>query len=293
MRSKACCLGFLLVGVSLSSQELQGLPEANDFTVQEEQIAGFSDFVRGKKPASHPPEKKVEPALCRYDHRAQIGGNYTYAWITPEGNSTTTGSLGGVQALYEYRPLWSVYLGGAFSYRIGSTSNDVTTRELQDFNPQMRVGYTLAKEDSWCRLALFTGLGARYLAEVVTVGQNSLDFDYTEFYVPVGFLLEKEISAHFSIGCNFQWMPQIFPMVFIEPLTGARWDLVYQLANFFVEVPFKVSLCGDRYGLSINPFFETWRDGASTAETLTGLTLALPGNTYLFTGVNVNAVFSF
>lgn len=244
-------------------------------------------------PPSPAPQCQQESVCCPYEHRLQIGGNYTYCWITPDGNSTTKGSLGGVVALYEYRPLQSIYAGAAFGYRIGNTTNSIGSRKLQDFNSQVRIGYTFCPSLALDRFTLFTGVGARFMPEKVKVGSASLDFDYTTFYVPLGFLAEFEVSDYFSIGCNFQWMPQVFPIVRISPLSGAWWDLTYQLCNFFVEVPFMFSFCNDRYALSINPFFETWRDGRSKAETLTGLTLSLPGNKYTFTGVNINFAFSF
>ncbi len=237
--------------------------------------------------------KVKEPAPCGYDQRVQIGGNYAYCWITPEGSDTVSGNLGGAQGIYEYRPVGSIYAGAAFTYRIGTTENDAGTRELQDFNPQARLGYTFNKQNFVDRFSLFTGVGARYMAETVTVGSASLDFDYTTFYVPVGFSLERAVTDCFLIGCNFQWMPQVFPMVRIDLLDGAEWDLTYQLLDFFVEVPLTFTTCDRRFALSISPFFETWRDGESTAETLTHLTLSLPGNKYLFAGVNVNLGFLF
>lgn len=238
-----------------------------------------------------PSKQKVSAFMD--DHRIQIGANYTYCWITPEENSTLDGSLGGAQGIYEYRPIGSVYTGVAFSYKGGKTTNSVGSRSLQDFNPQMRIGYTCPTWKYADRFTLFTGVGARYMAETVTVGSISVDFDYTTFYIPLGFLYEQKIVNHFSIGCNFQWMPQVFPTVKISPLGGTRWDLTYQLANFLIEIPFIISTDDDRFFVSINPFFESWRDGKSTAVTLTNLALNLPGNKYLFTGVNVNFGYCF
>lgn len=227
-------------------------------------------------------------------HRFEIGANYTYAWVTPQTSDSVKGSMGGAQALYEYRPLDSAYVGCGLNYRIGTPDNDVGKRKLQDVNSQLRVGYTFAKEMVGSDyFTLFTGVGARYMPEKVTVGTASLDVNYVTFYVPVGFLAEHHISPHFTMGLNFQWMPQVFPTVSLEPLGGARWDLKYQLPNFFVEVPFKYTSRDQVYALSINPFFEAWRDGKSTAETLTHLLLALPGNRYIFVGVNVNFDYSF
>jgi hypothetical protein len=230
-----------------------------------------------------------------YQNRIQIGGNYTYAWITPHGNPTTHGSMGGTQFLYEFCPRNTLYAGLMFNWRIGKTTHgDIPSRSLQDFNLQNRLGYTV-----WCDTykmggSLFSGLGARYMPETVKSDLRSVDFDYTTFYVPVGILFEKEFTSMFSCGLNFIWLPPIFPTVHIQPLTGAWWSLHYRLDNFFVEVPFKITACSNRFFFIMSPFFEIWHDGHSTAHTTLGfdgpkgLMLGLPANRYLFTGINVN-----
>jgi hypothetical protein len=252
----------------------------------------FSDEINSKNEGAFCKPKEIS---CELMHRVQIGGNYTYAWITPEGNTTTTGNLWGAQALYEYRPLDSIYAGAYFAWREGKTTNDVGERKIQDFNVQERLGYTIGFCDKSARLTPFTGIGARYLPETVTIDPNSVDYDYTEFYVPVGFLFEHELCSMLSWGVNFQWMPQVFPLVRMQPLGGAWWDLTYQIDNFFVEVPFKITSDCNQFSLSIAPFFETWHDGATTAktDTLVVLNLGLPKNKYTFTGVNVNLGYAF
>lgn len=242
-----------------------------------------------------PPTRSDQTCPCPFPHRIEIGGNYTYAWITPEGNPTTSGNLGGAQFLYEYCPPRSIYAAVAFSWRTGDTESSPTaSRSLQDFNIQERIGYTLSFSRYQTRATLFSGIGARYLPETVTVGTASVEFDYAEFYVPVGCLLEKQFNSYFSFGVNFQWMPHIFPTVRIDPLSGTHWDLTYQLNNFFIEVPFKFTNCSNRFYLTLAPFFELWHDGESTAAATNGVggpvgaVLGLPSNTYLFTGVNVN-----
>ena len=245
-------------------------------------------------PPPPPPEPVKKQCAIESPQRFQVGGTYSYSWITPSGNATTRGNLGGVQAIYEYRPLSFVYAGAAFNWRAGKTKyHSTSTRTLEDFNLQERIGYTFGSP--WrSRFTVFTGIGARYMAEKVTISSTSIKFDYTEFYAPLGFLLEKEFGSAFSIGCNFQWMPQIFPMVKIKPLNGARWDLTYQLPNFAVDVPFKIAMGKQRqFAVIIDPFFEYWRNGHTTAKTSRGLALNLPGNKYLFAGVNVNLAFSF
>ncbi len=225
--------------------------------------------------------------------RFQLGGNYTYAWVTPEGSPTTQGSLGGAQAIYEYRPLDNLYAGVAFAWRMGDTSKRAGERSLLDFDIQERIGYTYSELflcDS--RFTFFTGFGCRYLGEDVSFGASSVDFNYTEFYIPVGFLFEKRKNSTFAYGVNVQWMPQVLPMVQIVPLDGARWILKKELLNFSVDIPLTF-YWSDCTSITFDPFFQSWRDGHTTAKTITGLALGLPGNKYLFAGVNVNFAKSF
>ena len=236
---------------------------------------------------------KKEPC-CEFSEQFQIGGNYSYVWIKPKGNHTTHGSLGGVRAIYEHRPQDSIYAAAAFSWRSGTTEHGETKRTLQDFNGQERIGYTFGKRRiGSARLTLFTGVGVRYLAEKVSVHSTHLVMDYTEFYVPVGFLFEDKVNSLFAWGCNVQWMPQVFPMVRLKPLSRAQWSLTYKLSNFLIEFPFTFSTCSNRFSVIVSPFLESWHDGHSTAKTTAGLVLGLPSNSYLFTGVNVSFGWSF
>ncbi|MES2212612.1 MAG: hypothetical protein V4490_05685, partial [Pseudomonadota bacterium] len=54
------------------------------------------------------PEKTV---TCDANSIAKIGGVYSYLWLTPEDGSTFRGSLGGLQASYEFRPKNCIYEG--------------------------------------------------------------------------------------------------------------------------------------------------------------------------------------
>lgn len=239
------------------------------------------------------PAKAPCKVMPEDDFRIQVGGNYTYAWITPSGSPTVSGSLGGADFMFEYRPLNSVYTGVAFAYHQGTPKNEGLDRSLLDFDTQERIGYT-AGFNMGCksRVALFTGFGGRYMHEKVTAGTASVEFNYVQFYVPVGFLFENRASSWFSWGVNAQWKPQIFPTVNIVPIDGARWILTKKLNNYVVDVPLSFFVSDD-FSIVIDPFYELWHDGHSTAATITGLLLGLPGNKYTFTGVNVNLAWSF
>lgn len=258
-----------------------------------ESVEPIGDVAATTPPSQTSSRRRSCQPPCLYPFRVQIGGNYTYAWVTPNGSDTTKGNLGGVQTIVEYRPPDSFYGALAFNWRMGTTENSITERKIKDFNTQERFGFTFSRDMAKARLTLFTGFGSRYLPEEVIVGSSSVDFDYVEFYVPVGFLFEVQPFTHFSWGLNFIWMPQVFPTVRIDPLSGAFWDLTYEKGNFYAEMPFKFATCFDGFAVIVSPFVESWHDGHTTATTNTGSVLDLPANKYLFTGVNLNFAFSF
>lgn len=241
-------------------------------------------------PIEAPPVENC--CIQTYDHRFQIGPNFTYAWVTPDENSTTNGPLGGAQAIYEYRPLDFFYGAIVFDWRQGSTSNSLTSRSIVDVHAQERLGYTFHFPCYWSRLSVFSGLGGRYMSEKVTTGGTSVRFNYAHLYVPVGFLYDYEVACWWNWGLGFQWRPQVYPTVHIVPLDGTRWMLKKRLDNFYVEMPFtfKISEC---FSCIVNPFFEFWHDGKTFATTTLGLPLNLPSNRYYFVGLDVNVAWEF
>jgi hypothetical protein len=229
--------------------------------------------------------------------RIQIGGNYTRLNLRPHLSSSFNGNLGGAQAIYEYMPANSLYAGVKVCWREGRTHGSDGRRSILYLDGQERIGYTFGNtfgNPNWTA-TLFSGLGYHYLGQKFypTIG-SSVRFNYNEFYIPVGFLTNYDVSPCFGIGVDFTWMPQVYPTVSIIPLRGARWNLAYKFANFYVSVPLTFILTKDnRFQLIVNPFYERWQDGHSTAK-LSGLvSLGLPGNTYNFYGVDVNFGYCF
>lgn len=234
----------------------------------------------------------------------QIGANYTYASISPHGSHSFSGSIGGLQALYEFKTWDRIYGGLQFFWRQGTTRGHHHKRTILDIKLEERIGYTFgSKKDDWI-LSLFSGFGYRHLGESVPVittnfildeeGDSSVHFYYNEFYLPLGVLTDWIIDDWVYLGLNVTWMPQVYPTVLISPLKGARWVIKERLANFLVEVPLTF-LVSRKYNctLILKPFFEYWQDGQTTAKTVTGNTLGLPGNTYLFGGAEFNFSYSF
>ena len=237
----------------------------------------------------------VEQTVETLDSRIQIGGNYTYVKIHANGHNSFTGSLGGAQGIYEYRPMDFFYGAAKLDWRMGPTHGHAGKRSLLYIDAQERLGYTFASDDEEWLLTLYSGFGYRHYGENFTPKDgSSVKFNYNEIYVPVGGLVDYAVTDCFVIGLGFAWMPQVYPTVSIVPLKGARWVITNQLANFFVELPLTITM-GDekRFTLMINPHYQYWRDGHTTAKTSSGVKLALPGNTYNFGGIDVNFGYQF
>lgn len=227
------------------------------------------------------------------DWHVQLGGNYTWAKIAPGGLTATSGNLGGIQALFEYWSPRMLYSGLQAAWRQGNTTEGGNARSLCYIDVQGRLGYGLNLCDNGWDSALFTGFGYRHYGEKVTP-PGSVTYEYNHFYVPVGALLDGKINSMVAIGVDFEWMPQVYPTVKIVPLKGARWILKAKLSNFHIGLPLTIGdLDQNGWFGRIEPFFEYWQDGESTAVAPDGLALGLPHNTYYFAGVNVNFGYSF
>lgn len=246
-----------------------------------------------KTPAQQQPQ--VVQTVIEPDFRFQIGGNYTYLTLQPHDHRTFKGSLGGMQALFEYCPLNRFYGAAKLSWRQGNTDSPVGERSILFFDTHERLGYTYAPEKKDWFLTLFSGVGYRYIGQKFSPKTgSSLLFNYDEFYIPIGILTNYNVTSCFSIGLNYTWMPQVYPTVSIIPLKGARWVLQKTMNNFYAEMPFTFYLTQNkRYSLIVTPFYEHWQNGHSTAKLSNGSALGLPANTYNFYGVDVNFGFNF
>lgn len=228
------------------------------------------------------------------DSRIQVGGNYTYMRLKPKGYGQLHGNFGGAQAIYEYRAPNRIYGALAGAWRDGTMHGGGQTRSISEVDVQERIGYTFADCEDTRRISFFTGLGYRRFGHHITIPDSSAQFNYNEIYVPVGFLVDGQISDGIYVGLNAQWMPQVYSTLKIVPLAGARWSLINRLDNFSVEMPFTFVLCENRRAtLILSPFFEMWHDGETTATASSGLSMGVPRNTYLMGGVNLNFGYSF
>ena len=245
-----------------------------------------------------PPETKVEPVEAKplvLGSRVQVGGNYTWVSIHPHGHTSLSGNLGGAQGIYEYRPLNDFYGAAALKWKEGKTDGPAGSRSLLYIDAQERLGGTFSWDDDCWRVTLYSGVGYRHYWQKVDPKEgSSIKLRYNEIYIPVGGIADYTVNSWFEVGVEFTWMPQVFPTVTVAPLKGARWIITNQLANFYVALPLTFTLTENkRFSLLINPFYEYWRDGHSTAKTSNGIKLGIPGNTYNFGGVDVNFAYAF
>lgn len=210
--------------------------------------------------------------------------------------------------MYEWRPQNSFYAALGFKWRQGTMHHSGHRRSLVDLDSAERVGYNL--QGDWGHCSFYTGLGFRFLSHHLhasgkstfngsffppfLTSATSLQINYYELYVPVGFASQYNFNSCFALGVNFEWMPQVFPTVQIRPMGGAFWSLTNKIANFNIELPFIFTLTQCRsLSLVLSPFYQRWEDGHSTARTSRGTPLGLPGNTYNFFGADLNLIYKF
>lgn len=249
-------------------------------------------------PISHCVGEEVQTAQSQ-DHSKrsfmlQIGGNYTHVIIKPSTTPAFNGDLGGVQGIFEYRPMHSFYESVKAMWREGNTTNHAASRFLFDVDVQERFGYTMASSCERYSCTFFTGFGYRYLGHKLTQNQFVFHLNYNEFYIPVGFLTDFKISSLISMGVFLTWMPQVNPTVVLVPIGDAQWVIKKRLANFLVELPLNFCIGGEnRFFIIFKPFYEHWQDGPSTIATTTNVALGLPGNSYNFWGAELNFGYKF
>lgn len=235
-------------------------------------------------------------ANCCPDTNIQLGASYTQLYFKVEGGASFNGGLGGLQGLYERCPLNDLYLGTKLSWLQGTTYGSSGSRATNYVDAEERAGYTFAFFCNKTTVSVYTGLGFHHLWQKLrpSTGTDPLDFNYNTFYVPAGFKLRDKLNSCVTCGLNFAWMPQMFSITGITPLTGAYWTLRNTYTNFLIELPFEFSILDWRcLTIILTPYYQHWEDGHSFARTNTGLTLGLPGNSYDFCGINLDFSYRF
>ena len=299
-------LGFILSNLSISATLVPAAVYSDGYNpYYEEDAQKESEWDDSRlmsqnnqnhySPSSNGQQSQQEEMKAEeYHNRFQVGGNYTRAYIKPHGSKTFEGNLGGLQAMYEYRPMDRFYGAAKLVWKEGKANGASAHRSLTYVDVQERLGYTFAFEEGDWLLSLYTGFGYRYLGQKLTQSNaQHVHFRYHEFYLPVGFEVDNAYNSWFTWGIGFTWMPQVDSTVAIVPLKGSRWHLTDQLANFYLEFPLDFTVSDNqRFHIIFKPFYEHWQDGHSTAK-VNGMSLGLPGNDYNFFGADLNFAYFF
>ncbi len=239
--------------------------------------------------------KPIPECYPEWPFNFEVGGDYTYMTLRPDGNPSFHGSLGGLQGIFEYRPKDHFYGAATLAWKQGKVRGSGSTRSILFIDTQERLGYSIGTENNRAMVTLFSGLGYRYVGQHLKPSTGrSLNFNYSEIYVPVGLIAYGNLTPSFTFGAAGTWMPQVFPTVSIVPLKGSRWDLTRKIGNYFVELIFDFAVTEDKqFHIILNPFYERWKDGHTTAKTTSGVVLGIPGNTYNFWGLDLNFAYYF
>jgi len=291
----SCVLSSELCAANIEFEQEAACVAQHYLRRKESEQAGFPRYVPPPRVATSCPRcarRKAEKSSLA--SHLQLGGNYTFAKISPQGHPDFSGNLGGLQALYEYKRCNRIYGALKFAWRQGSTDGSSGTRTLCDIDVEERIGYTFGNQIKGWMVSCFSGLGYRHFGEDVTNSLNSVTFNYNELYLPLAVFFNYQFNSVFALGLHGTWMPQVYPALTIVPLSGARWILTNEITNFLVEVPFTFTISRKyHWTLICKPFFEFWQDGHTTAKTEFGTTLHIPHNNYLFAGVDVNCCYAF
>ncbi len=232
---------------------------------------------------------------CKPNSIVSFGANYTRSAIRPKGLPDFDGNMGGVQGMYQYRPLRSFYGAVGGFWRAGRNTGSSGARNLMDAGVHERLGYTFAWREAQILFTPYGGFGYRHLAHHVKPNSGSkIRLRYNEFFIPIGIQSLFDIYDCFSMGLNTVWMPQVFSTVTFNVADGARWALKNTYKNFKIELPFFFHIKSvTNLSVVLNPSFELWQDGRTKAETQFGDTLGLPQNTYTFWTIELNVQYAF
>ncbi len=220
--------------------------------------------------------------------RLQLGGDYTFLQLQPQGKPTLSGNLGGAQFLFDAWSSGHFYGGVNGAWRQGTVDRNHKNRSILYADGQARLGWVLGQKKSGTSWSFFTGFGYHYLTQHFRQRGISKHYRYNECYVPVGILMEFAVSPRFALELNFAWMPQVSSIVKIKPSKRSHYVLKREITNFSLELPFDFTLTkSQRLHLIVSPFGQYWKDGSGTGHT------KIRRNTYNYWGVDVNFGFCF
>lgn len=208
------------------------------------------------------------------------------------------GYLGGVVGGFERKYVWDLYVNVNGSYALGRLNGQSSrSRFVHDMFVEGLFGGSIPL--TACHNLLFTpylGFGYTHVIQHLRAsGLPSLNFKYSKYYLPLGFIFDYMPISWVNVGLDFKWMPQIDPTLKVVDLSGGRWELAYK-QGFFVKLPIEfIFKKHERYfwNVGVVPFFRWMKDGQTQAVTNNGTRLAIPENQYTYWGGQVTFAINF
>lgn len=174
------------------------------------------------------------------------------------------GYLIGPSVGIDYRKPSHVYGGYRFYWMFGHTSSGDCKRYMTDMDMQGRLGYTYGKTFLFTP---YTGLGINATARKKQHVQTPCHrISYAGVYVPIGALISYHPSSKFSVGLDYQYMPQIDSYAKLSGFKNISFDLKNK-GQHSVEIPIQFCYPKPRFHnvqYRIIPFFRTYAYGTST-----------------------------
>lgn len=181
------------------------------------------------------------------------------------------GSLWGAFGGYTYKAKDSVFFHGEFSYTAGMLKGSAGNDPTQEYETEIRLGYSFALGQDKCLLIPFFGGGSYILHQSLS---GHLDFNSYFWYIPIGLACSYQINSNWIVGF----------MGLGAPTFGGRWkEHESHKANtkplWKAEVPVSFVGCLP-FKFLITPFLTGWgfhKSGAleSQVNTYYGMKLAV------------------
>jgi|GEM_PF-6593883 len=247
-----------------------------------------------------------------YPSNLSVGGQVSYmrldlreanspAILGSDSGAHLGGTLGGAQAVFEYKDMGSLYTGILANFLTGCVSDrrsqNFPDRTIWDVEAEGRFGYNYqGLQGKKMEVTPFIGFGFTYF---LSDRDSSLDissraFDYYKFYLPVGFLLNYAFFDWFNMGFNFKWFPDIDSTMRISLFKNARWVLFKKNDQLHVEVPFVFRFGEDKLPfLSFVFFWKRKKDGGTKTNVLGDAVVGIPAQTHTYWGGSANLGYRF
>lgn len=174
------------------------------------------------------------------------------------------GYLVGPEVGFDYRQRDNVYVGGRYYMMYDHIASGGCGRGYTDMDMQVRLGFTFGET---LLFTPYTGLGVNIVEQTKQsiARQPCNKMAITSIYVPVGLLATYHPSRYFSIGIDYQFMPQVDTHEKISGYKGVRWEL-HEQEQHSIEIPMQFTFGRPRFKhlqYRLIPFYRTYRYGSA------------------------------